>query len=109
MDNLELEKRLKWYETKYGPYIEKPGLNNWRNLFRKPSFQDWTILFLLIMVLFIAYAYRMDMANAKEFLERGCPPCASNFDNMDPSYQNMPNLTLNYTLNPVIVVQNVKE
>lgn len=56
----EYKKKLEWYEKKYGPYIEKRGLHNWRNLFRKPNLLEWTILFMLVMSLFIAWAYQQD-------------------------------------------------
>lgn len=61
MDRQELEKRLEWYSKKYGSYIEKRGLHNWRNLFVKPTILEWTILAMLILSLFMAYAYNHDM------------------------------------------------
>lgn len=68
MDNEELQKRLKWYENKYGYYVEKRGLNNWQNLFRSPNLLEWTILFMLIMVLFISWAYQYDIKECREFI-----------------------------------------
>lgn len=69
MDNEELEKRLDWYNKKYGSYIEKRGLHNWKNLFRKPTLQEWTILFMLIMALFISWAYQRDIELCRQALE----------------------------------------
>lgn len=46
----EANKRIEWYETKYGPYFEKKGLNNWKNLMRWPTLNEWIILILLIML-----------------------------------------------------------
>lgn len=69
MDNdIELKKRLEWYEKRYGAYIEKRGLGNWRNLFRKPNIYEWTILFMLIMSYFIAWAYSHDVKACHETL-----------------------------------------
>jgi len=63
----EKEKQLEWYKKKY-PYIEKRGLSNWKNLFRKPTLEEWTILFMLIMGLFVAWAYMKDIQTCREFL-----------------------------------------
>ena len=64
MDNTqstdELEKRLKWYETKYGPYIETRGIHNWKNLFKKPTMNDWMTLIMLIMAIALGLAYQAD-------------------------------------------------
>lgn len=38
----------------------KPGLNNWKNLFRWPTFDDWLTLFIITMVLLSAWAYKSD-------------------------------------------------
>jgi len=48
------DKRLKWYEGRYGPYIEKKGWQNKGNLFRKPTMNEWIILLLLIMCVYFA-------------------------------------------------------
>ena len=63
MDNEELEKRLKWYEKRYGPYIDKRGLNkeNIKNLFRWPTMQEWIVLILLLMALGLGWAYKHDI------------------------------------------------
>ena len=57
----EQEKRLKWYEKNYGPYIEERGLRNWKNLFKKPRMMDILILIILIGVLYTAWAYNEDV------------------------------------------------
>jgi hypothetical protein len=75
---MELKKRLDWYEKKYGPYIEKRGLkDNWKNLFRKPTLLEWTILFMLIMGLFSAWAYQRDIKACQIFYkENACNICS---------------------------------
>ena len=64
----ELEKKLSWFSKKYGPYIEKRGLGNWRNLFAKPTLSEWTILFMLLMMGFVAWAYLADTEECRETL-----------------------------------------
>ena len=81
MDNQELEKRLKWYETKYGPYIEKRGIDNWKNLFRKPNLLEWTILIMLILAIFMGYAYMQDIKSYKDVVANPCSYCS---DMMNP-------------------------
>ena len=60
MDSVEMEKRLKFYEDKYGPYVEKRGLHNWKNLFRRPSMNEWIILILLICCVAFAFTAQMN-------------------------------------------------
>jgi len=67
MDDKE---KIEYYERTYGPVIEERGLKNWKNLFRKPSFQDWIILVMLLLMLFSAYAYKNDVAICKEYIKR---------------------------------------
>ena len=84
MDNEELNKRLSWYSKRYGPYIEKRGLKNWRNLLRKPTVYEWTILFMIIMAYFMSWAYQVDTATCRETLdnlEETCITyCSAEFD-----------------------------
>ena len=66
----ELEERINWYEKKYGPYIEKKGIHNWKNLFRKPTLNEWVILILMITGLFMGWAYSRDTALCRETIEK---------------------------------------
>ena len=65
----ELQKKLKWYENKFGPYYESRGLKNWKNLFRKPTLMEWTLLLVIVLGLFGAWAYLSDTENCRETLE----------------------------------------
>ncbi len=82
----ELEGRLRWYEKQYGPYIRERGLKNWKNLFRKPTLQEWTILIMLILGLFMGWAYQRDVKVCQEFVSEiennACAFC-SNFGTQD--------------------------
>lgn len=65
----QLEGRLRWYEQKYGPYMRERGLKNWKNLFRKPTLYEWTILIMLILGLFMGWAYQRDISECRAFLD----------------------------------------
>jgi hypothetical protein len=84
----QLKKENEWFRKQYGPYIEKRGMNNWKNLFRKPSLYEWTILFMLIMGLFMGWAYQRDIAVCREYI------------NQQESYYN---LTYNLGPNPSLL------
>jgi len=47
------------------------GIHNWKNLFRKPNLEDYIMLFIIIMVLFSYYQYRVDIDNIIEYYEGG--------------------------------------
>lgn len=61
--------KLIWYEKTYGPIIEQRGLQNWKNLFRKPTTMEWIVLFMLIMMLFVAWAYQKDIQTCWDFVK----------------------------------------
>lgn len=65
---IRLKKKLEWYEKRY-PYIEKRGVHNWKNLFRKPTLSDWVILIMLILALFSAWAYNKDISICREYVK----------------------------------------
>jgi len=46
----------------------KIGLGNWKNLFRRPTLDDWIVLIILIFILFAAYAYNLDTKTCRETL-----------------------------------------
>ena len=48
------------------------GMHNWKNLFRKPTLLEYTILFMLIMGLFTAWAYVQDIKACNEFYNESC-------------------------------------
>jgi len=65
----ELIKRVYWYDKKFGPYVEKKGLHNWKNLFRKPTLYECVILIMLLMALFMWWAYSHDMEECRKIVE----------------------------------------
>jgi len=50
--------------------FKERGFHNWRNLFKKPTMQDWVILIMLILMIFVAWAYQHDTATCKEFVKQ---------------------------------------
>ena len=65
----EIEKKLKWYEQKYGPYYETRGLKNWKNLFRKPTLMERTLSLVIILMLLGAWAWHIDTEKCRDTLK----------------------------------------
>lgn len=74
------------------------GLNkgNIKKLFRKPTMSEWIELFIIIMVILSAFAYRADIANLKAFYEEGgmCNNL-NNYTNYIPGESNQQLINLN--------------
>ena len=64
----QLEEDNEWYAKNYGPRITKRGFGNFKNLFRRPNILEWTILAMLIMGLFMGWAYQRDIAICREYI-----------------------------------------
>ncbi len=47
------------------------GLHNWKKLFRKPTLDEWITLFIIFMVVFSYYQYKVDIKNIIEYYEGG--------------------------------------
>jgi len=45
------------------------GIHNWKNLFRKPTIEDYIMLFIIFMVIFSYYLYKVDINNIIEYYE----------------------------------------
>lgn len=50
-------------------YTPKRGIENWKNLFRKPTLSEWIILFMMIGILVIAYAYQTETSSCRDFMK----------------------------------------
>ena len=44
------------------------GLSNWKNLFKKPTVEDWVSLIILILLFLAAFAYTIDTKACRETL-----------------------------------------
>jgi len=106
MDNQELTKRLDWYSKKYGPYVEKRGLHNWKNLFRKPTVPEWIIFVLLLGYFLVAQLYVHDIEGCSEnlnmALNNACQICNSASKVLEQNEINLSNINIipNMNINP---------
>ena len=85
----DIRARLKWYENHYGPYVQHRGMENWKNLFRKPTMLEWTILFMLLMGLFMAWAYKTDITACNDFYKQNVCYFCNEQRGLNPSVQQM--------------------
>lgn len=82
-------------KTRTCPYCKqqvhiKVGVGNWKNLFRKPTPEDWISLFILLMLVTAAYAYTNETKQCRETLTNLGTVCLD-YNKM------MSNYTGNYT------------
>ena len=49
----------------------KVGIHNWKNLFRKPTIEDYITLFIILMATISFFAYQQDIKNITEYYEGG--------------------------------------
>jgi hypothetical protein len=73
-------------------YETKVGMKNWKNLFRKPTMDDWIVLIILILLMAASYAYVTETKACKEVFTN-----ATKLDQICLLRQNQ----LNYTWNGV--------
>ena len=60
---------------------EKKGIHNWRNLFKKPTLNDWVVTIMLVFVLILVFFYKLDVDGCVGVIEKltdrmescGCP------------------------------------
>ena len=58
------------------PYQTTVGLHNWKNLFRKPTLDDFLTLFIIILVIAAYFAYQSDTKTCRETLNNIKNICA---------------------------------
>ena len=51
-------------------YQTKTGFDNWKNLFRKPTLDDWIVLVILLLLLLAAFAYTTDTKACRDMISR---------------------------------------
>ena len=57
-------------------YKTEIGLQNWKNLFKKPTAEDWISLIILILLFLAAFAYIQDTKTCRETLNNLDTICA---------------------------------
>ena len=76
-------------------YKTEIGLSNWKNLFKKPTVEDWVSLIILILLFLAAFAYTVDTKACRETL--------NNLDTICYEYKIGKSMnTTNVLLNPII-------
>jgi hypothetical protein len=50
----------------------KPGMHNWKNLFRKPTIEEMITLFILLGVIAIYFAYQHDVKQYQDYINKYC-------------------------------------
>lgn len=81
----------------------KTGINNWKNLFRKPTTEDWITLVILALLIMASYAYTYEMKQCKSMINNIEATCSSytawklNLSNADITKTELP-LTSNDTI-----------
>jgi len=53
--------------------LTERGLKNWKNLFKKPDLDSFITLALIILVLYLAWAYKRDISVLRDLLAN-CNP-----------------------------------
>lgn len=94
----KLQHKLDWFEGRHGPYIEKRGLHNWKNLFRKPTLNEWVILAMIIMAMFMGWAYQEDTEGCRETLENIDSICSAKCSSYAKQDLNPSNLSFEFNL-----------
>ena len=51
-------------------YRLRTGLNNWKNLLKKPTLDDFITLFIILMVIISAYAYKADIERINNYYNK---------------------------------------
>ena len=60
------ERRCPYCKQDYKTTI---GADNWKNLFRKPTIDDWIVLIILVLIIGAAYAYSIDTQTCRDTLK----------------------------------------
>jgi hypothetical protein len=50
----------------------QPGMNNWKNLFRKPTLEDYITLFIMLAVIALYFFYMYDIKQYTDYIEKNC-------------------------------------
>jgi len=73
------------------------GLHNWKNLFRKPTLEDYITLFIILMLLFSAYTYKSDLNTIINYYEN--ETYCNTKRNINPQGNTNPFFLINFSIN----------
>jgi hypothetical protein len=76
------------------------GMHNWKNLFRKPTFEEMITLFIILGVIAIYFAYQYDIKQYQNYINTNCKRevVSINTSNQD-SFNNLTNITYKEVIN----------
>lgn len=80
------------------PYQTKIGIDNWKNLFRAPTLEEWITLIIMLLLIVSAFAYTTETKACKETL--------NNLDEICLKRGNIINYTKNEDLSSNIFILN---
>jgi hypothetical protein len=80
-------------------YNIQTGFSNWKNLFRKPTLDDFIVLLILILVMLSAYAYTLDIKTCSETLKNIDEICAVRLQSIANGTMSLNNQTLSHFIN----------
>lgn len=55
--------------TCHQEYDLNVGIHNWKNLFRKPTIEEWITFFIILFVILSYFTYRADIERLKNYYE----------------------------------------
>jgi len=90
-------------------YKTEIGINNWKNLFRKPTLDDWIVLIIIILILIASYAYTLETKACKETLANLDQICMQRKNNVTYTGNGVPVVPyIPYIGNPVNESDNLE-
>jgi hypothetical protein len=112
-ENKETEKEKKLH-TRQCHYCKQPintkiGIDNWKNLFRRPTLDDWVVLIILMLLLLAAFAYTTDTKACRETIQNLDMICLQRMNNIaNTTWNGAPSVNSNVTFhnNTSLIVGN---
>jgi hypothetical protein len=77
----------------------KPGMHNWKKLFRRPSIEEMITLFIILGVIAIYFTYQNDIKQYEDYISKNCNP-NSNSLNIPINPREVNITSLNIPINP---------
>jgi hypothetical protein len=72
------------------PYQTKIGVDNWKNLFKMPTMEDWITLIILILLIAAAFAYTTETKACKDTLNNLDEICLKRANNVNYTGNGVP-------------------
>lgn len=80
----------------------------WKALWRMPSLNEWITLFMIIMILFVSWAYKHDVGVCKEYIDNFDYYCLQrNSSFIAPPNYSSPFNSVNFSINNTVINETV--